>query len=222
MISELVTGVTPEQIAAATRIHDEFMPGWARTDRALTLLADSVPGLHPDAIALKAAAVDRLYNTRHYGLDDAIGRVIEVMARPPAEPIAFVEAIAPVTVGGKLRWHWSFASKFSHWFIDDGLPIHDYWAIRSVVSHFGLTRWTSTAYRDLAEHVYALREASSLFCTIREMDRYLWLSGMYRAWLGAEDRGKLGLSGEVAKLFESQGAGTRLQLAELLGEVAPP
>ena len=37
--------VTPEQIAAATRIHDNHMPGWATTDRALALLAESVPGV---------------------------------------------------------------------------------------------------------------------------------------------------------------------------------
>ena len=36
--------VTPDQIAAATLIHDEHMPGWAGTDRALTLLAEAVPG----------------------------------------------------------------------------------------------------------------------------------------------------------------------------------
>ena len=32
--------VTPDQISAATLIHDEHMPGWAGTDRALTLLAE--------------------------------------------------------------------------------------------------------------------------------------------------------------------------------------
>ena len=72
----LVT-VNSEQIATAALIHDRHMPGWARTDRALTLLAESVPGLGLDAVTLKAAAVDRLYNTCHYGLDDASNRHLQ-------------------------------------------------------------------------------------------------------------------------------------------------
>ena len=38
------TGVTACQIAAASDIHDNHMPGWAGTDRALAQLAQSVPG----------------------------------------------------------------------------------------------------------------------------------------------------------------------------------
>jgi len=215
--------VTPDQIAAANAIHDHHMPGWAGTDRALTLLAESVPGLDPDAVTLKAAAVDRLYYTRHYRLGDAIERIVEVLGPEPARPtnaaeaIALVEAIAPIEVGGKDRWHWSFASKFGHWFLHDSLPIYDQWAIRAVAHHFGRIRWQTTAYRDFAEHVHALRDASGLECTTREMDRFLWLSGMYRAWGEAEDRGRLGLSGEVVGLFESGEPDAPHALAVLMG-----
>jgi len=218
------SAVTPDQIAAADTIHDHHMPGWSTTDRALTLLAESVPGLDPDAVTLKAAAVDRLYYTRHYRLGDAIERIVEVLGPEPAGPttvdeaIALVEAIAPIEVGGKDRWHWSFASKFGHWFLHDSLPIYDRWAIRAVAHHFGRIRWQTTAYRDFAEHVYALRDASGLECTTRETDRYLWLSGMYRAWNEAEDRGRLGLSGEVVGLFESSHPAVQQALAQLLGK----
>ena len=146
----------------------------------------------------------------------------ERQAKPTSleEAISIVEAIAPIEVGGKPRWHWSFASKFGHWFVHGWLPIYDYWAIRAVTHHFGRIRWRTTAYRDLAEHVYALREASCLSCTPREMDRYLWVSGMYRAWVGAEDQGKLGLSGEVSGLFASHDPHVRHALAVLLGEAS--
>ena len=176
-----------------------------------------MPGLDPDAITLKAAAVDRLYHTHVFRLGDAIDRIIEVMAGPPGEQIAFVEAIAPITVGDHQKWHWSFASKFAHWFIEGSLPIYDQWAVKAVAFHFGKIRWRTTAYRDLAEHIDALKEASGLSCTTSEMDRYLWLSGMYRAWVGTGDKSKLGLSGEVTGLFESRKSAVRIELARLLG-----
>ncbi len=219
-----IVSVAPRQVEAATLIHDHHMPGWAGTDRALTLLAQSVPGLDPDEVTLKAAVVDRLYYTRHYRLGDALERIVEVLGPKPARPatveaaIALVEAMAPIEVGGKTRWHWSFASKFAHWFLHDSLPIYDTWAIRAITHHFGRIRWQTTAYRDFAEHVHALREASGLDCTIREMDRLLWLSGMYRAWLAAADRVKLGLSGEVVGLFVSEEPDVLRPLGALLGE----
>lgn len=187
-----------------------------------------MPGLGPDAVTLKAAAIDRLYYTRHYRLGDAIDRIVEVTAKHPGRPanlgdaIALVEAIAPITVGGKERCHWSFASKFGHWFIHDSLPIYDYWAIRALTRHFSRITWRTTVYRDLAEHASALRDASGLTCTAREMDRYLWLSGMYRAWRDAEDGDKLGLSGEVLGLFSSGDREVQHALAMLTREVPSP
>jgi len=227
MTDHLVHPVQPSQIAAATHIHDHHMPGWACTDRALTLLAEAVPGLDPDAVTLKAAAVDRLYYTRHYRLGDAIDKIVEVLGPAPAQPetvedaIALVERIAPIEVGGKLRWHWSFASKFGHWFLSGLLPIYDNWAIRAVSYHFGHIRWQTTPYRDFAEHVLALRDASALQCTTREMDRFLWLSGMYLAWATAIEKAKLGLSEEVAGVFQSRSLEVQHALVQLLGEVPP-
>lgn len=218
MTDRVLHHITPAQIAAANAIHDGHMPGWASTDRALTLVAQAVPGHDLDAVTVKAAVVDRLYYTRHYRLGDAIDRIVEVMATPMAEAVGSVERIAKTKVGDRFHWYWSFASKYSHWFIDDELPIYDSWAIRAVSHHFGRMTWKTTAYRDFAEHVYALREASGLDCTIREMDRYLWMSGMYRAWAGAEEKDKLGLSGEVGGLFERDDPEVQCVLRRLLGE----
>jgi hypothetical protein len=217
MISDAVTTVTPEQITAASAIHDHHMPGWARADRTLAGLSDSVPGLSRTAITVKATAVDRLCSIHHPRLGDAIERLVEVMESPPEDPIAIVEAIAPITVSGQEHWHWGFASTFTHWFIDGELPIHDHWAVDAATFHFGRAGWTPTAYRDFAEHVYALREASGLTCTIREMDRYLGLSGMYREWLGADDRSRLGMSSEVQGLFGNAKPRVQRALRTLVG-----
>ena len=217
MISDAVTTVTPEQITAASAIHDHHMPGWARADRTLAGLSDSVPGFSRTAITVKGTAVDRLCSIHHPRLGDAIERLVEVMASPPEEPIAIVEAIAPITVSGQEHWHWGFASTFSHWFINGELSIQYHWAVDAVAFHFARTDWTSPAYRDFAEHVYALREASAPSCTIRELDRYLWLSGMYREWLEAEDRSRLGLNTEVQGLFGNAKPRVQRALRTLVG-----
>ena len=69
--------------------------------------------------------------------------------------------------------------------------------------------------------MHALRSVSGLSCTIRELDRYLWLWGMYRAWKATDDRDRPGLKGEVRRLFESGQYEVKYALAELVGEVSP-
>lgn len=60
-------------------IHDSYMPGWASTDQALTLLAKSVPGWDADSILLKAAAVNQFYFTSHYQLAEAADQISQVI-----------------------------------------------------------------------------------------------------------------------------------------------
>jgi hypothetical protein len=91
-----------------------------------------------------------------------------------------------------------------------------------VALHFGRIRWRTIAHRDLAEHIAALRGASNLSSATTEMDRYLWLAGMHRAWAGTEDRTKLGLSGEVVELFEGRRSAVRLELTRLLRGAPSP
>lgn len=216
MTSEPLVMVTASQITAANLLHDEHMPGWAATDRALMLLAEAIPGFGQAEVTLKAAAVDRLYYTSHYRLLDAIGHIVEVMCQPPPEPIRLVETIAQTQVANGVRWHWSFASKLCHWFVNDNLPMYDAWAVRTISYHFGTMRRSSTIYRDFAEHVYSLRVSSGLACSVRELDRYLWLAGMYRAWIGASERVKLQLSEEVRGVFGSRETAVHAALKPLL------
>lgn len=215
MDTRLAVTLSQDQVAAASVIHDSHMLSWAGTDRALALLRKAVPGFSAEAVLVKAAAVDRLYYTRHYRLGDAVERIISAMTDPPDDPIAIVEGIAELSIQGKTRWYWSFASKFCHWFIDpQNLPIYDSWAIRSIGHHFGRLRWAASAYRTFAEYVYDLRELSDVSCRLRELDRYLWLSGMYRAWRENPD---VAISGEVRELFDSNSPQVQQELVRLTG-----
>lgn len=47
------------------------------------------------------------------------------------------------------------------------------------------------------------------------MDRFLWLSGMYRGW---KANPKVGIGGEVRALFESHEPEVKLALQKVLGQ----
>jgi hypothetical protein len=198
-MNQLLNSVHPDQIAAATAIHDSYMSSWAAADKALDLLRVSVRGFTREEVLLKAAAVDRFYYSRHFRLTESVERIVTILADPPSDPVSVVEAIAPVAHG---PCYWSFTSKFAHFFINPKqFPIYDDWAIRTVRHHFGGMRWTSgSPYRVFAEYVLGLREQCGLSCSLRELDRYLWLSGMLRGW---RSNASVPISVEVRSVFES-------------------
>ncbi len=223
----LLVPLTSAQVKAASVIHDLYMPGWASTYRALTLLAKLVPGWDTDSVLLKAAAVNQLYNANHYRLGEAAERISQVIRDgKPDEPVEVVEAIAPLPRAGKVSWFWAFASKFAHFFMDpDRIALYDNWAYEAVAYHMGKVAWDApTGYRTFADGARVLRDAAGP-CTVRELDRYLWLSGMYRAWQASEDREgrkKLRLSEEVRALFENPVPAVKSALQQLLGQTPEP
>jgi len=61
---------------------------------------------------------------------------------------------------------------------------------------------TDNPYRSFTENLDRLRELSGLSVTLRELDRYLWLTGQYREWLKKGDKAQL--NSELRSLFEDQ------------------
>lgn len=179
----LKTALTAEQVAAATRLHAR-LTSWRATDAALDLLAQSVPGFDLSACLIKAAAINQLYGTNVYALTRVGAHVAGVMATPDGDQL--VERLAAVSSEGRVRRHLSFASKFAHFFVDkDRFPIFDSYAVRGLRHHLDGTRLPyddPPAYADYVEALCALTALSGLECSGRELDRYLWLSGLYRAW----------------------------------------
>lgn len=213
-----------DQVEAAAKIHDDlYMPGWASTDRALTLLAKSVPGWDADSVLLKAAAVNQLYNARHFRFGETVEQIVQARCDgrldPGDDPVAIVEAIAPLPVGGKTYWYLAFASKFAHWFINpERIPIYDSWGVKGLRHHFGRLKWGASDYGAFMGYVGELQRLRGLSCSLRELDWYLWLSGQLRAWQASERREKVSLSGKVRALFESHEPAVKSLLRQLLGE----
>jgi len=143
------------------------------------------------------------------------------MADPPKEVAAVVERIAtlPRVPGQKSsRRHWSFASKFAHFFIDqERFPAYDQYAVAMVNFHLGrkgLVRDERNPYRAFVENVRRLRSLHGLCFSAEELDRYLWLSGLCREH---RKRGaKAQINAEVRTLFENPSPEVKQALAELL------
>lgn len=132
--------------------------------------------------------------------------------------IALVERIAalpPAATQPHPRKHTSFASKFAHFFLStDRFPIYDDHAVRTVSRHLGSDRHHELArpYRAFVRNVQILRERAGLACTPVELDRYLWLAGLHRAWLRNPSAP---LNVEVATLFATATPAVAAQLSIL-------
>jgi hypothetical protein len=91
-----------------------------------------------------------------------------------------------VRFGDKVRRHVSFASKFAHFFVDkEAYPIFDSYAadgLRRHLSNTGLRAGEVPLYKDYVAAHRALRDLANLPCSGRELDQYLWLSGLCRTW----------------------------------------
>lgn len=216
MDAQPVADIRPDQIAAATEIHDLHMPGWAASDRALDHLREALPDFHECSVLAKVAAVNQLYNARHDRLVEAAEKIADVLLDPPDDPVLLVEKIAPLKQDRGCRWYLSLASKFGHFFVDaDHLPIYDAYAIHALRHHFGRLKWAGkgTAYRAFVGYVHVLREHVDPPCSLRQLDRYLWLSGMCRAWQKDSD---VQISREARALVESTNPDVQKLLQQLV------
>ncbi|HKI37221.1 MAG TPA: hypothetical protein VKA46_35530, partial [Gemmataceae bacterium] len=122
------------KIEAANCLH-ERLEQWRLADQALRLLADRCPDFKSDACLLKVVAVNGLYGTNLYAITRMAKHAAGVLAGTDLAAVGpeVVERLAdlPPTEGQKhKRHHYSFASKFAHFFLDEErFPIMDSYAL---------------------------------------------------------------------------------------------
>jgi hypothetical protein len=214
-----ITPVTQSQIDAANTLHHR-LPKWAATDRAFERLGQHFGWDHEGCI-LKATAINDLYSTRVYAIWRMAEHLMNVMVSPPDAPASLVEAIAclPDDDGSIARKHWSFASKIGHFFVDgDRFPIYDSFCRDMIAHHLGKGGCVSDAgnpYRAFIANLECLRKASGLSATLRDLDRYLWLTGQYRELLVKGEGAQL--NSELRLLFEDDDP----EIQRLLGQLWP-
>jgi len=191
-------------------------------DQALRLLAERCPDFEPATCLLKVVAVNELYGTNVYATTRMAKHVASILAaadRAAAGP-ELVERLAtlPATEGQKQkRRHYSFASKFTHFFLDDErFPIMDSYALKMLKRHLGRRH-----YKDDQAHPYTgfvanfqeLKRLGGIVGSNRQLDRYLWLAGEYAAW---KKNRQAAINVEVAAMFNKP-SGDVAGLLDVLG-----
>jgi len=221
---DLAVPLPINKIDAANRLH-ERLEQWRLADQALRLLADRCPDFELAACLLKVVAVNELYGTNLYATTRMAKHAAGVLADTnlAAAGPELVERLAdlPATEGQKRkRRHYSFASKFAHFFLDDErFPIMDSYAVKMLKRHLGRQHYsddTAQPYASFVSNFHELKRLSGFAGSNRQLDRYLWLAGEYAAWKkkpGAAINAEVATlfaqpSGEVAALLGTRQAGT--------------
>ncbi len=209
------------QIQAASRLHRR-LKRWIATDTALAALSEHFPDFGLKAVLLKVPTVNQFYGTNLRAVLRMADHIVKIMAEtdPATAGPELVERLAMLPTASeeeKQRTFLSFASKFAHFFIDaERFPIYDSYAVKMVEYHLGLssTTWEkSHPYQTFVTHLNNLKLLAALSCTSRELDHYLWLAGLYRAWLKNPEAK---INADATQLFAQSSDEIQADLAQLL------
>lgn len=218
----LAVALLPDQIEAANWLHARIAY-WQTTDRALDALAERFPGFGAEATLLKVIAVNALYGTNVYAVarmadhaQQVIGGTDLRKARP--ELVEHLAALPATRNRDRARRHYSFASKFAHFFVYRArFPIMDTYAKRMLRFHLGrgnTRKDPDHRYEAFVHNFRELKRLAGFQGTTRELDHYLWLAGLYRKWQENPDSQ---INVKAEQLFSE----ARGQTAEFLTRLVP-
>ena len=229
MTGEIAILPSKDQISAAQELYkDTTMEYWRLEDDIMRKLKDRNPEITDKAITLvKVTLVNTFYSAGCPDVDEMtswmvtqkpclLERYKNIASHDEEERIKWVQRIArraseeegdnTQQVSGNA---FVFASKFAHFFIDEeAFPIYDQYARMVVNSHLGETKkvplkdWYRTFYKHFFKMKRYLDQRDSCQYSIKALDHYLWLSGMYitqKLWDLPPDQ--LNLYGAAENLF---------------------
>ena len=206
---KLAAPLAKSQVEAAMRLYG-YSESWQTVDGVFDSLHQSFPYFDQQSTLLKVTVVNALYSTNIYAvarMAEHVGNLIRARGSLPPD-VQFVEQLA--TSHGLPGRFYSFASKFAHFFFDgEQFPIYDSYAVRMVTYHLGKAGCLNDKdhlYRSFVVNFNRLKESIDFPATNRELDRYLFLAGQYRAWKGLPPFKKphAGISPEILRLFKDR------------------
>jgi hypothetical protein len=209
------------RIEVANRLH-ERLEQWRLADQALGLLKERCPKFAPDACLLKVVAVNGLYGTNVYAITRMAKHVASVFSRADlgtagAELVERLADLPPAERQKQKRHHYSFASKFAHFFVsEDRFPIMDSYALKMLKVHLGrgYSKNPAHPYAAFVGNFHEVQRLSGFAGSNRELDRYLWLAGEYAAW---KKNPSARINSELADLFAQRSP----EVMPLLGVLLP-
>lgn len=220
----LAMPLSQQQVNAAARVHDKLKM-WLRAESTLQLLSARCPEFTQEACLLKAVVVNDIYGTQLFATVRMASHIHSIFENSDYSPgdIGLVDRIAqlPPKAGDKPRLAISFASKFCHFFVNaEDFPIYDDAARDTLKLHLGsgCTIEQSKPYASFCKNFRNLHALAKLTATTKELDQYLWLTGMFIRWQKEKAKSNPRVNAELKAMFQSPGPELGSALKTMLPE----
>lgn len=160
----------------------------ALTDQALTQLVAAFPDNRDvSAVLLKATAINSLYATNIYAIFQVAQHICSLNIDPKLAQgsLDVIDEIAVITLKGKKKRNYSFATKYCSWHRPDVYPIFDsyverlLWAFRRQDRFAEYKRgemWQYPRYVEIIEQFRAHYDLGEF--GFKKLDKFLWQYGM--------------------------------------------
>lgn len=173
--------VSSEMIDAAGAFYRNRLPNWQLAERTVDRLHGLYPRFDQGSCQIKAIVLNELYSTSIIAVKEMAQHVFVILNDPSQHrDNTLVERIARFPVSGDS--HISFASKFCHFFINkDRFHILDdaaEWTLNWLQVP-GYKRSGEDRYANFCRGIEALGSALPSNHSTRDIDRFLWLVGMW-------------------------------------------
>jgi hypothetical protein len=144
-------------------------------------------------VVVKATILNSLYSTNIYAIVRVSQHITnqKIDAKLKSGSPEVVEEIAHININGKIRNHYSFATKYCHWHQPDIYPIYDSYVdqlLRAYNKEHNFMQFKQTDLRNYSKYkeiVDAFRRHYNLpRSNLKELDKFLWVYG--REYVGKE------------------------------------
>jgi hypothetical protein len=185
---KLIVPLSRSQVDGARQLR-ESLPEWSQADATLAMLRIRFPPEDVISCSITAIVLNQLYSTRVLAINQMGAWIHKVLQQKTATtPVEIVECIASLQLATRrtdtriIRFT-SFASKWCHFFrSEEAFPIYDEAARETLKEHFGCALAPQDEHRYGTFCTYFDLLKSSVQCTTKELDYYLWITGMFLRW----------------------------------------
>jgi hypothetical protein len=174
---------TPDMVLEAAARFDQD-PRSGPADRVLHRVFSHHP-LNRDLedVLIKVVLLNGLYNTNVFALMEMASHIVGLGVDPDlaAGSLAVVDRVASLTIRGKTRRHYSFATKYCSWHRPDAYPIYDGLVERLLWRYRAQNRFAEFSrpdmqdyakYRSILEAFIRHFELADL--SFKQVDKFLW------------------------------------------------
>lgn len=195
-IQQLAIPLRQSQVDAAKEF---WSAGWESKEFVQLRMAFPNP---LDAVRIKAIVLNVLYRTNIIAIEQVSDRVEGVLRANQWTGTELVEQLVHEIREVTKRRHYSFASKYAHFFFDSSLPILDRFAEWMLERHLGrpMQSKDQRRYHRFSENIEMLKRVTGVNCNCAELDSYLWVAGEYWYW---KDHPRYTISRDLKSRFEN-------------------